>query len=73
MKIFIWFSYARNLSLVAKIIAGIMILSSWIRYVFFGTPIAMDEVLKAAGGLVAVFGTVDLNLLAEKFGVKKVE
>lgn len=73
MKWLIWFTYARNLSLVAKILAGIMIVVSWVRYVFFGIPIDMNEVLKAAGGLVATFGTVDLNLLAEKFGVKKAE
>jgi hypothetical protein len=70
---FIWFSYARNLSLVAKVIAASMIIVSWVRYVFFGVPVDMSEILKAAGGVAAVFGTVDINLMAEKFGIKKAE
>jgi hypothetical protein len=68
-----WFTYAKNLSLLAKILAAGMILFSWVRYVFFGIAIDMEEVLKAAGGIVVVFGTVDLNLIAEKFGVKAVK
>lgn len=58
---------AKTASLAGKIIAAVIILTSWIGNQFFGMKFPIDEAVKAAGSIALIFTGIDLNLLAEKF------
>jgi hypothetical protein len=58
---------AKTASLIAKIVAAVIVIASWVKNQFFGGTLPMREALITAGGIVGIFSGIDLNLLAEKF------
>jgi hypothetical protein len=55
---------ARDASLVAKIVGAVIIIAALVAGIW--VKVSIDDAIKAGVVVAALFGTVDLNLLADK-------
>lgn len=63
---------AKTASLISKILAVLIVIGGFVAKIFGATIDIVNDVLPTAGGIILIFGTVDINILAEKFVAKKV-